>query len=154
MEKQSKIIVACFVLHNFAMDNKEPDMDVHNVFGENKYLCRSGQQIGSAHDWLAATAKLDYMVWHELVSVLLNGRALFRSISSYLTVLVPRGTEMHLTVRYQGARWGKRRKRSPQRASGIRSRCPHVVTSTCSAASSSRRSRRRSRRPLQFIDAR
>lgn len=73
MEKQSKIIVACFALHNFAMDNKEPDMDVHDVFGEDKYLCRLGQQIGSTHNWLAATADDDIGTVRDWIAAGLYG---------------------------------------------------------------------------------
>ncbi|EEE63567.1 hypothetical protein OsJ_18384 [Oryza sativa Japonica Group] len=66
--------------HLKQLDTKGPE-NLHEIFNYQHSCLRnvversfgvlkeSGQQIGSAHDWLAATAKLDYMVWHELVVV-------------------------------------------------------------------------------------
>ena len=49
MEKQSKIIVACFALHNFAMDNTEPDMDVSGG-------CVDSLRAPAAQGWLEVTS--------------------------------------------------------------------------------------------------
>jgi len=82
-EKQSKIIVACFALHNFAMDNNEPGMDMDDVLGDGTYChdvlgdvtyCRStSQQIDSVPDWLVATANDNIVTVRDWIAAGLYG---------------------------------------------------------------------------------
>lgn len=59
IEKQSKIIVACFALHNFALDNCDFGMDVDEMFGQGTYLRMMGEQNAKTSEWLAVTSNDD-----------------------------------------------------------------------------------------------
>jgi hypothetical protein len=61
MEKQSKIIVACFALHNFAWDSNELSMDQDANFAQGTYMlapdwlaATAGDDIGTVRDWITA----------------------------------------------------------------------------------------------------
>ncbi|WVZ48956.1 hypothetical protein U9M48_000341 [Paspalum notatum var. saurae] len=72
MEKQSKIIVACFALHNFALDNNEPDMDMDEMFGQGTYLERVGEQNIKMSDWLELTSNDDIATVRDWIATALT----------------------------------------------------------------------------------
>ncbi|XP_022685298.1 putative nuclease HARBI1 [Setaria italica] len=73
MEKQSKIIVACFALHNFALDNNEPGMVGADMFGHGTYLSRTSDENDPASDWFAATANDDISKVRDWIAAGLYG---------------------------------------------------------------------------------
>jgi hypothetical protein len=57
MDKQSKIIVPCFALHNFAMENNEPELHtMASTIGPSPELlfATPGDEISNVRDWIAA----------------------------------------------------------------------------------------------------
>ncbi|KAL6594347.1 hypothetical protein ACP70R_048540 [Stipagrostis hirtigluma subsp. patula] len=74
-EKQSKIILACFGLHNFAMEHNEHELGVRDMFRHDRYLRSAGQQIVPAQDWLVATANDDIRTVRDWIAAGLYGLA-------------------------------------------------------------------------------
>ncbi|KAL6596004.1 hypothetical protein ACP70R_047368 [Stipagrostis hirtigluma subsp. patula] len=64
-EKQSNIILACFALHNFAMEHNDHEMNHQSP----------GQQIGIVQDWVAATANDDIATICDWIAAGLYGLA-------------------------------------------------------------------------------
>ncbi|WVZ50818.1 hypothetical protein U9M48_002040, partial [Paspalum notatum var. saurae] len=58
MDKQSKIIVACFALHNFGLDYNEAGMELDAMYGK-MYLHSTGEGNNMTSDWLDATSNDD-----------------------------------------------------------------------------------------------
>ncbi|KAL6603810.1 hypothetical protein ACP70R_044171 [Stipagrostis hirtigluma subsp. patula] len=58
-DKQSKIIIACFALHNFAMDNNDHGVDAENMFQHGTHIHMPGEHIAPAEHWLEATSNDD-----------------------------------------------------------------------------------------------
>lgn len=73
MEKQSKIIVACFALHNFALENNEPGMHIGSMYGHNTYLRKTGEGNELATQWLGATANDEIRTVRDLIAFGLYG---------------------------------------------------------------------------------
>lgn len=51
--------MACFALHNFALDNCDFGMDVDEMFGQGTYLRMMGEQNAKTSEWLAVTSNDD-----------------------------------------------------------------------------------------------
>lgn len=73
MEKQSKIIVACFALHNFALDYKDPGIKENDMFAHGAYLRQRNEQNDQAVHWLAATADDDIGTVRDWIAAGLYG---------------------------------------------------------------------------------
>ncbi|KAL6614646.1 hypothetical protein ACP70R_036916 [Stipagrostis hirtigluma subsp. patula] len=67
-DKQSKIILACFALHNFAMDNNEHGVDTGDLFHHSPYGRTTGEHIDSAQQWLAATSNDDMITVRDWIA--------------------------------------------------------------------------------------
>lgn len=68
MEKQSKIIVACFALHNFALENS-------SMYCQRTYVRRTGQENELAADWFEATTNDDIGTVRDWIAFGLYGLA-------------------------------------------------------------------------------